>query len=219
MAMAVRTGPRWLDKLPSKNEQQQSHRNQKQNKIIFFLFLHIYSLFSYRTRWIPTRNAKGRQIHECDTDNDRYRFYDTKYSEQFRTVASCLISYFSISHSFLFCFNASKFIGRPFYVRGKKIFVSICPLPARPGSPPRRVVFPFSIFGPISSHYSPACVSRSLCIVVYVLMALVILHCQLEWLLHNSSIHQVESMLGWYRTLHMLGRHRANLTKKDTEED
>lgn len=93
--------------------------------------------------------------------------------------------FFDFEFSFLFYFDASKFIGRSVVrSRQKSIYLELSFTFIRLHSV---VLFDWVYVRPATTIYAS-----------YACMAFGILHCQIEWLLHNSSIHQSESMLRWH---------------------
>lgn len=108
---------------------------------------------------------------------------------------------FRLSSSFFFCFILLDFdFELIFYFISMRLNLS-----AKHFTFGKNIYFDFRFVFYTPHHHRPILDYSLVCVLAFcvcnfvdVRVAFGILHCQLEWLLHNSSIHQLESMLRWY---------------------
>lgn len=166
------------------NSQRHNKTTHKQNHLLYFC---IFNFFFFLCWWICIIGLDGASAAQRYSSLRSANSVDicsiiipNLIIHYFSSASIFCVSHFSISisHLFLFYFDASKYIGKAFFVSRKKniIFTWNCPLIRLPSS--RSLPHAFGL-------QLDTCMR----------MAFANLQCQLEWLLHNFSIHQLESML------------------------
>lgn len=166
-------------KMSNNNSEHHNNTTHKQNHLLYFcIFIFFFFYLVNWYHWIGWHKGIVRCVLRTTylLNNNPKRYYTLFI---FFSSSIFCVSHFSISisHLFLFYFDASKFIGKAFFVSRKIIiFTWNCLLIPLPFSRSLSHAFGLQL---------DACMR----------MAFGISQCQLEWLLHNFSIHQLESML------------------------